>query len=621
MKLKQHLRSLLIPAGFLIAAQSQAVEVKVKIDNLSPTGGIFFTPVWVGFHDGGFDLYDRGAAVTEGVERVAEDGSFDTLIAEFAAASSGLDAVVLNPDGFTGAPVFDPGLSSTEVFDLDPSTNQFFSYATMILPSNDAFIANGSPTAHQIFDDAGEFVGPISFVVYGSEVLDAGTEGNTETDAAFLNQTAPNTGETTDDVVTIHPGFNGSVGNPDATPVNILGGTVAAGTVIDPVIGDFTRGLVPIMRVTISANTTPVRLSIKNTAADGGTFLTPVWVGFHDGTFDSYDSGSPASVAIERIAEDGTVADLISEFAATTPSGQDAVVLNPDGFDGAPVYEPGSVSTEVFNLNPSTQNYFSYASMVIPSNDAFIANGNPLAYRLFDENGTFVGPVSFTVSGAAVRDAGTEENTEVDAAFLNQTGPDTGVTTTDGVIGRHPGFNGSEDNPSGTPVNILGGTVVSGDVIDPIAGDFTRSGATLAEFRISNVVDGGHSGTWFNPARDGHGLVLEINDSAAGQQAVVSWYHYAADGSGNQIWLTGVGPVVDDTAIVEMIITEGAVFGEAFNADDVTRTNWGQVRIKFDSCTSATINYDSLIDGFGSGSEPLTRLTSGPAAFNGACQL
>jgi len=97
MKLKNSIRSLLLPATFLLTAQAQAVEVKVKIDNLSPTGGLYFTPVWVGFHDGGFDLYDRGAAVTEGVERFAEDGSFATLISEFAAASSGLDSVILNP--------------------------------------------------------------------------------------------------------------------------------------------------------------------------------------------------------------------------------------------------------------------------------------------------------------------------------------------------------------------------------------------------------------------------------------------------------------------------------------------------------------------------------------------
>jgi hypothetical protein len=31
---------------------------------------------------------------------------------------------------------------------------------------------------------------------------------------------------------------------------------------------------------------TELRVTIKNTSEPGGTFLTPVWLGFHDGSFD-----------------------------------------------------------------------------------------------------------------------------------------------------------------------------------------------------------------------------------------------------------------------------------------------------------------------------------------------
>ncbi len=616
MKFSKNIRSLLLPASFLLAAQAQAVEVKVKVENLSPEGGLYFTPLWVGFHDGSFDLYDRGAAASTGVERFAEDGDFAALRDEFA-ASGGFDAVILNPEGFAGAPVFDPGLASYEVFDIDPS-NQYFSYGTMILPSNDAFIANGSPTAHQVFDDEGNFMGPLSFVVYGSEVLDAGTEANTESDAAFLNQSAPDTGETTDGTVELHPGFNGSAGNPDATPVNILGATVPPGTTIDPVKGDFTQGIFPIMRVTIQANSTPVRVSVKNTASEGGTFFTPVWVGFHDGEFDIYDRDAAASVGLERFAEDGDFAELRSDFSGF--NGQDSVILNPAGFAGAPVFDPGLVSSEVFNLNPDTDQYFSYGSMLLPSNDAFFANGNPQAHQLFNDDGDFAGPVSIKVYGSDILDAGTEANTESDAAFFNQSAPNTGETTND-VVTVHPGFNGSVGNPDGAPQVFLGGTGGPGISFDETAADFTTSGYQVAEIRVSSLVDGGFSGSWYNPERSGHGLVIEITNSSSGTQAVVSWYHYAPDGSGDQVWLIGNGPVVGDTAIVELNQTSGAVFGEGFNSNDVNITNWGQVRIKFNSCTQATLSYDSLVEGFGSGTEPLTRLTSGPVAFNGACQL
>ena len=178
-----------LASSILLTSTAQAVNVQVTVENLTPTGGIFNTPVWIGFHDGNFDLYDIGAAATVGLERVAEDGSTGDLSAEFLAAqSNGLDGVVLDPPGFPGAPVFDPGGRSSLTMDVDPTNNQYFSYATMVIPSNDAFVANADPQAHRLFDDEGQFLGPISFTVFGSQVRDAGTEDNTEEDAAFLNQ-------------------------------------------------------------------------------------------------------------------------------------------------------------------------------------------------------------------------------------------------------------------------------------------------------------------------------------------------------------------------------------------------------------------------------------------------
>ncbi|MCB1583234.1 MAG: spondin domain-containing protein [Xanthomonadales bacterium] len=619
MKFSKHLRTVLFPAALFLTAQTQAVEVTVKVENLSPEGGLYFTPLWVGFHDGSFDIYDLGAAASSGVERFAEDGDFSTLRADFA-TSGGLDEVILNPEGFSGAPVFDPGMVSNEIFDLDPNEHQYFSYGAMILPSNDAFIANGDPTAHQLFDDQGEFTGPISFVVYGSEVLDAGTEANTETDAAFLNQSTPDTGQSTNDPVALHPGFNGSIGNPEATPMNILGAMVPPGTTIDVIKGDFTQGIFPVMRVTIQKTTTPVRVSVKNTASDGGTFFTPLWVGFHDGLFDIYDRGVAASEGLERFAEDGDFSVLRSDFAQF--NGQDAMILNPAGFAGAPVFDPSLVSSEIFELNPATDQYFSYASMLLPSNDAFFANGNPMAHHLFDNEGNFTGPIRVKIYGKDILDAGTEANTESDAAFFNQMAPNTGETTTDTVM-THPGFNGSQGNPDATPQVFLGGTGGPGIHFDETAADFTTEGYQVAEIRLTSLVDGSFSGSWYNPAKDGHGLVIEITQNANGKgtQAVVSWYHYAADGSGEQVWLIGNGPVIADTAIVELVQTNGAIFGEAFNADDVNKINWGQLRIKFNSCSEAILSYDSLLEEYGSGQEPLTRITSGPVGFNGACQL
>lgn len=260
--------ALLLPT----AAVAMPVQVRVEITSLTPAGGVFLTPVWIGFHDGSFDLYDRGAAVGAGslpasLEALAEDGATGPLSADFAAspagANGGIDATVPGTTGLPGP--HDPGEQTVSgPFLLDPVMNRFFSYASMVIPSNDAFIANGNPLAVSLFDAAGDFIGA-DFVVLGESVLDAGTEVNTEEDAAFLNQSAPNTGVDENGVVELHPGFNGSLGNPLGTPVNILG-TNAAGPngdiMIDAVAGDFTQPDYRVVRFRIFQVPEPTSLAV-----------------------------------------------------------------------------------------------------------------------------------------------------------------------------------------------------------------------------------------------------------------------------------------------------------------------------------------------------------------------
>ncbi len=201
-----------------------------------------------------------------------------------------------------------------------------------------------------------------------------------------------------------------------------------------------------------------VVVTIENPAPANGTFQTPVWVGFHDGSFDSYDGGTlasalplPGSDALERIAEDGDAGPLSLDFDTVVDDGVQAVI----GSNGPiPPLAPGQQVSRLFELDPNAHRYFSYVSMVIPSNDAFIANGSPFAREIFSSSGAFVGQ-AFGVAGGAVNDAGTELNDEVPAntAFLAQAGPNIGVPTSE-PIAAHPGF-----LPGGT---ILSDTMFSG---------------------------------------------------------------------------------------------------------------------------------------------------------------
>ncbi|MEQ8212125.1 MAG: spondin domain-containing protein [Lacipirellulaceae bacterium] len=243
----------------------KAQDLQVTIENLSDTGGIFLTPLWFGFHDGSFDVYDQGVAASPGLESLAEDGSFAAISSEFmtATSSNGEDSAVFG----AGGPIA-PGEIASATLSVSPS-NRYFSYASMVIPSNDAFIANGNPLAHQAFDAGGNFT-PIEFLVLGTEVLDAGTELNTEMEAAFLNQTGPNTGDDENGVVALHPGFIGSIGNPGGTPIILSGSAInAAGASIDTIAADFTAAGYEVARISVSQIPEPTSLVLLGLSLSG----------------------------------------------------------------------------------------------------------------------------------------------------------------------------------------------------------------------------------------------------------------------------------------------------------------------------------------------------------------
>jgi hypothetical protein len=113
--------------------------------------------------------------------------------------------------GSFGGPLA-PGLSVKRTFLVDSTDarNQYLSYMAMVIPSNDAFFGNADPKAVHVFDTNGNFLGPITISVHGSDILDAGTEVNSEipADTAFYGQGVPDTGTPENGVVHLHPGFN-----------------------------------------------------------------------------------------------------------------------------------------------------------------------------------------------------------------------------------------------------------------------------------------------------------------------------------------------------------------------------------------------------------------------------
>jgi hypothetical protein len=92
-----------------------------------------------------------------------------------------------------------------------------------------------------------------------------------------------------------------------------------------------------------------------------------------------------------------------------------------------------------------------------------------------------------------------------------------------------------------------------------------------------------YSGNWFNPARDGEGCQLSMEQRQG--TPLLTCYLYR---DGNPFWLIGVGTHEGDRfEFPNMIITEGADFGTAFDANDVVRIPWGEIVMQVRDCNSA----------------------------------
>lgn len=153
-----------------------------------------------------------------------------------------------------------------------------------------------------------------------------------------------------------------------------------------------------------AAQAADVKVTLTQLTPTGGVGIAPLWVGFHNGSFDAFDAGYAASLGIERAAEDGNASQLSTIFGATASGGIQGTLPGPPAFSGA-------VRTMTLNgLDLSGQNrYFSYAAMVVLSNDFFIGNDNATQFDL--SSIAKGGKISLWVGGAGqVWDAGTEVN-------------------------------------------------------------------------------------------------------------------------------------------------------------------------------------------------------------------
>lgn len=118
------------------------------------------------------------------------------------------------------------------------------------------------------------------------------------------------------------------------------------------------------------------------------------------------------------------------------------------------------------------------------------------------------------------------------------------------------------------------------------------------------------AGSWFNPARNGEGLVIEVLEGGRG---VVYWFGYRPEDPMAQSWLSGVGQFVDGRLAVDtMLQPRGGGFGSSYDPRGVQLVNWGSLTVDVHADGTAHAQWNSVLPGYGRGELTLQRLTLPP---------
>lgn len=120
------------------------------------------------------------------------------------------------------------------------------------------------------------------------------------------------------------------------------------------------------------------------------------------------------------------------------------------------------------------------------------------------------------------------------------------------------------------------------------------------------AIGNGITGNWYDPDESGHGFSLEV---LPGGTLLAEWFVFAP--GGGRDWIVATGPINGNTATLNAFRTDGpgGLFPPLFDPATVQEQPWGTVAFTFSDCNNGTVSWQSMVDGYGSGSLPITRLT------------
>lgn len=139
----------------------------------------------------------------------------------------------------------------------------------------------------------------------------------------------------------------------------------------------------------------------------------------------------------------------------------------------------------------------------------------------------------------------------------------------------------------------------------------TVSGYNPAEYGLPVLpqpISGNLSGSYYDPARNGEGVLVEAGRVGARRVLFLTWYTYA---DGLQRWIVGNADYTSGATelAVPLLVTTGGLFGSAFNPTQVQWTSWGSATVSFPTCTSmrfqwaqnggqvGSYNYQRILEG------------------------
>ena len=145
--------------------------------------------------------------------------------------------------------------------------------------------------------------------------------------------------------------------------------------------------------------------------------------------------------------------------------------------------------------------------------------------------------------------------------------------------------------------------------------DSGYEGLLARSVRVSKIVrcvdegesaNAGLSGSWFDPARNGEGLIVQWLDFG---DVLAIFFTY--DENGDQMWMIGQGTPTGKSVTMDALYpASGTQWGSGFVPGDISLQTWGTFELTWTECGKMTFAYNGQVGTYGSATRDYIRLST-----------